>query len=219
MTSPLPIGILISGSGTNLQAIVDAIQQGELAATIKVVISNRAEAYGLERARTHGISTLILSHKDFSSREAFEVVLVQTLQAHGVELVVLAGFMRVLSPFFIRAFPQRIMNIHPSLLPAFPGTHAQKQALERGVRIAGATVHFVDEETDHGPIIIQAAVPVYPDDTEEVLSSRILTQEHHIYPQAIQLYAENRLQIQGTKVVILDEPRSQASALWVPELP
>ncbi|MGE0681727.1 MAG: phosphoribosylglycinamide formyltransferase [Candidatus Binatia bacterium] len=217
MTSPLPIGILISGSGTNLQAIIDAIQQGELTATIKVVISNRAEAYGLERARAHGIPTSILSHKDFSSREEFEASLVQTLQVHDVELIVLAGFMRLLSPFFVRAFHQRIMNIHPSLLPAFPGIHAQKQALERGVRIAGATVHFVDEETDHGPIIIQAAVPVYPEDTEEILSTRILVQEHRIYPQAIQLYAENRLQIQGNIVVILDEPRAPASALRAPE--
>lgn len=216
MTAPLPIGILISGSGTNLQAIIDAIRQGELTATIKVVISNRAEAYGLERARTHGIPTSILSHKEFSSREKFEAELVQTLQTHGVELVVLAGFMRRLSSFFVRAFPQRIMNIHPALLPSFPGLHAQRQALERGVRIAGATVHFVDEEIDHGPIIIQAAVPVYPDDTEETLSTRILTQEHHIYPQAIQLYAENRLQIQGNKVVILNEPRSQASMLSAP---
>jgi phosphoribosylglycinamide formyltransferase-1 len=217
MTSPLPIGILISGSGTNLQAIIDAIQRGDLSATIKVVVSNRAEAYGLERARTHGIPTAILSHKDFSSREEFEARLVQTLQTHGVELVVLAGFMRVLSPFFIRTYPERIMNIHPSLLPSFPGTHAQKQALERGVRIAGATVHFVDEETDHGPIIIQAAVPVYTDDTEASLSTRILDQEHHIYPHAIQLYAENRLQVQGNKVVILDEPRAPTSALRAPE--
>ena len=216
MTSPLPIGILISGSGTNLQAIIDAIQRGELAATIKVVVSNRAEAYGLERARTHGIPTSILSHKDFFSREEFEARLVQTLQAHNVGLVVLAGFMRVLSPFFVQTFPQRIMNIHPALLPSFPGTHAQRQALARGVRIAGATVHFVDEETDHGPIIIQAAVPVYPDDTEETLSTRILAQEHHIYPQAIQLYAENRLQIQGNKVIILNEPRLQASVLSAP---
>jgi phosphoribosylglycinamide formyltransferase-1 len=217
MTSLLPIGILISGNGTNLQAIIDAIRRGELTAAIKVVVSNRAEAHGLERARTHRISTAILSHKDFSSREEFEAGLVHILQAHGVELVVLAGFMRVLSPFFVRAFPQRIMNIHPSLLPSFPGIRAQRQALERGVRIAGATVHFVDEETDHGPIIAQAAVPVYPDDTEETLSARILAQEHRIYPQAIQLYADKRLQVQGNKVVILNEPRSPTSALRAPE--
>lgn len=213
---PLPIGVLLSGSGTNLQAIVDTIARGELAAAIKVVISNRADAYGLVRARHHGLPTAVIAHTDFPSREAFEAELIQTLQAHHVELVVLAGFMRLCSPFFIRAFPQRIMNIHPGLLPAFPGTHAQRQALERGVRIAGATVHFVDEEMDHGPIIAQAAVPVYADDTEETLSARILAQEHRIYSQAIQLYAENRLHIQGQKVVIRDEQRTPDAVLRLP---
>lgn len=215
--SPLPIGVLISGSGTNLQAIIDAIQRGELSATIQLVISNRAEAYGIERAQRCGIPTEVIPHKTFSSREAFEAELISNLQKHGVELVVLAGFMRLLSPFFIRTFPQRIMNIHPALLPAFPGVHARKQALVRGVRIAGATVHFVDEEVDHGPIIVQAAVPVYPDDTEETLSARILVQEHRIYPQAIQLYAEDRLQIHGNKVVILNEKRSPEATLRLPE--
>lgn len=217
MTSPLPIGVLISGSGTNLQAIIDAIACNTLHATINVVISNRADAYGLERARRHGIPTQVISHKDYTSREAFETELVRVLQAKKVELVVLAGFMRLLSPTFIRAFPQRIMNIHPSLLPAFPGMHAQRQALTHGVRVAGATVHFVDEDVDHGPIIIQAAVPVYPDDTEESLSARILAQEHTIYPQALQLYAESRLTIQNNRVVVLNESRSPASALRSPE--
>jgi phosphoribosylglycinamide formyltransferase-1 len=216
MTFPLPIGILISGSGTNLLAIIDAIERKEVSAVIRVVISNRADAYGLERARRHSIPAIVIPHKNFSSREIFESELVTVLKKHGVELVVLAGFMRVLSPFFIRLFPQRIMNIHPGLLPSFPGTHAQRQALERGVRIAGATVHFVDEETDHGPIIIQAAVPVYPDDTEETLSARILMQEHRIYPQAIQLYAEERLTLQGSKVIVLNEPRSPRSTLSSP---
>jgi len=219
MTSPLPIGVLISGSGTNLQAIIDAIQHGELSATIQVVISNKADAYGLERAQRYGIPTAVLSHKDFSSREMFEEKLVAILQNYSVELVVLAGFMRLLSPFFIRTFLHRIMNIHPALLPAFPGIHAQNQALTRGVRIAGATVHFVDEEMDHGPIIMQAAVPVYPDDTEDTLSARILTQEHRIYPQAIQLYAEGQLQIHGNKVVILNEKRSPEAVLHLPEPP
>jgi phosphoribosylglycinamide formyltransferase-1 len=131
--------------------------------------------------------------------------------------VALAGFMRLLSPFFIRAFPQRIMNIHPALLPSFPGIHAQRQALERGVRIAGATVHFVDEETDHGPIIVQAAVPVYPDDTEESLSARILAQEHRIYPQAVQLFAEGRLEIRGRTVIVHNEARSPAANLHSPQ--
>jgi phosphoribosylglycinamide formyltransferase-1 len=217
MDSTLSLGVLISGSGTNLQAIIDAIERGEVQATIRVVVSNRADAYGLRRAESHGIPTVVVSHKDFSSREAFESEIIKALQAHGVELVVMAGFMRLLSPFFIRAFPQHIMNIHPALLPAFPGTHAQRQALERGVRIAGATVHFVDEEVDHGPIVVQAAVPVYPDDTEESLSARILTQEHRIYPQAIQLFAEGRLEIQSNKVIIHNEPRSPAAILRSPE--
>ncbi|HEV8713563.1 MAG TPA: phosphoribosylglycinamide formyltransferase [Candidatus Binatia bacterium] len=217
MASSPSIGVLISGSGTNLQAIIDAIEQGKLTAVIRVVISNRLDAYGLTRARHHGLPTVVIPHKDFSSREAFEAELIKTLQDYQVELVVLAGFMRLLSPFFIRAFPQRIMNIHPALLPAFPGTYAQRQALERGVRISGATVHFVDEETDHGPIIVQAAVPVYPDDTEESLGARILTQEHHIYPQAIQLFAEGRLEVRNGRVSVHNETRSQAATLRSPE--
>jgi phosphoribosylglycinamide formyltransferase-1 len=159
---------------------------------------------------------VVVPHKDFPSREAFETELIKVLQAHAVELVVLAGFMRLLSPLFIQAFQRRIMNIHPALLPAFPGTHAQRQALERGVRIAGATVHFVDEEVDHGPIIVQAAVPVYPNDTEESLSVRILAQEHRIYPQAIQFFAEGRLEIRDGKVIIHDEVRFPAAALRAP---
>ena len=217
MTSLLPIGVLISGSGTNLQAIIDAIERHELAATIRVVISNRTDAYGLIRAQKYGLATAVVNHKEFSSREVFEGGLINILHAHDVTLVVLAGFMRILSPVFIRAFPQRIINIHPALLPAFPGTHGQRQALQYGVKIAGATVHFVDEETDHGPIIAQAAVPVYPDDTEELLSARILAQEHRIYPQAIQLFAEGRLEIRDRIVVIHNAPRFVNAALRVPE--
>ena len=217
MASPLSLGVLISGSGTNLQAIIDAIERVELNAVIRVVLSNRGDVHGLTRSRRHNLPTVILSHKDFSSREAFEAELIKTLQDHGVELVVLAGFMRLLSPFFIRAFPQRIMNIHPALLPAFPGTHAQRQALEHGVRISGVTVHFVDEEMDHGPIIAQAAVPVYADDSEESLSARIRAQEHHIYPQAIQLFAEGRLEVRGRMVIVHNEVRSPAAALCSPQ--
>src|SRR5262245_39296540 len=219
MTAPLSLGILISGSGSNLQAIIDAIARQELTARVQVAISNRADAYGLTRAQQHGISTVVVDHKGFPSREAFEAALIQSLQAHRVELVVLAGFMRVLTSFFVRAFPQRIMNIHPALLPAFPGIHAQRQALQYGVRIAGATVHFVDEETDHGPIITQAAVPVYPDDTEETLSTRILAQEHRLYPQAIQLFAEGRLEIRGRSVVVHNESRFPHATLRTPESP
>jgi phosphoribosylglycinamide formyltransferase 1 len=217
MISPLPLGILISGSGSNLQAIIDAIEQRKLIARIHVVISNRADAYGLIRAQQHDIPIVVVDHKEFSSREAFETALIRSLQTHQVELVILAGFMRVLTPFFIRAFPQRIMNIHPALLPAFPGTHAQRQALQYGVRIAGATVHFVDEEADHGPIITQAAVPVYPDDIEETLSARILVQEHRLYPYAIQLFAEGRLEICGRSVIVHNEPRAPHATLRVPE--
>lgn len=217
MTSPLPIAVLISGSGTNLQAIIDAIERQELAATIRVVISNRADAYGLTRAQKHGLATVVINHKEFISREAFEGELVKVLRAHSVELVVLAGFMRVLTSVFIRSFPQRIINIHPALLPAFPGTHGQRQALQYGVKIAGATVHFVDEQTDHGPIIAQAAVPVYPDDTEESLSTRILTQEHKILPHAIQLFAEGRLEIRDRVVVVHNSPRVPDAALRIPE--
>jgi len=217
MTIPLPIAVLISGSGTNLQAIIDAIERRELAATIRVVISNRADAYGLIRAQKHGLATAVINHKEFPSREAFETELVKTLQFYNVELVVLAGFMRVLTPLFIRSFPRRIINIHPALLPAFPGTHGQRQALQYGVKIAGATVHFVDEQTDHGPIIAQAAVPVYADDTEESLSARILAQEHKILPQAIQLFAERRLEIRERAVIIHDAQRFAGAALRVPE--
>jgi len=217
MLSPLSLGVLISGSGTNLQAIIDAIEHGELKAVIRIVISNRADAYGLTRAQNHGLPTVVIPHQNFPSRETFEAEVIRELQAHGAELVVLAGFMRLLSPFFIRAFPQCIMNIHPALLPAFPGTHAQRQALEGGVRIAGATVHFVDEEVDHGPIIAQATVPVYPDDTEESLSARILAQEHRIYPQAIQLFAEGRLEIRDHTVVVHNESRSPTTSLRSPE--
>ncbi|MBI3800551.1 MAG: phosphoribosylglycinamide formyltransferase [Deltaproteobacteria bacterium] len=217
MPSPLSLGVLISGSGTNLQAIIDAIERDELTAALRVVISNRPDAYGLMRARHHGLPAVVIPHKDFSSRQAFEAKLIKTLHDYQVELVVLAGFMRLLSPFFIRTFPQRIVNIHPALLPAFPGIHAQRQAVERGVRIAGATVHFVDEETDHGPIIMQAAVPVYPDDTEESLGARILTQEHRIYPQAIQLFAEGRLEVRGGRVIVHNEIRSQTATLRSPE--
>lgn len=217
MTAPLPLGVLISGSGSNLQAIIDAIERQQLTARIQVVISNRADAYGLSRAQHHGIPTVVINHKEFASREDFEAALIQCLQSHQVELVVLAGFMRVLTPFFVRAFPYRIINIHPALLPAFPGTHAQRQALHYGVRIAGATVHFVDEDMDHGPIIAQAAVPVYPDDTEETLSARILAQEHRLYPHAIQLFAEGRVEIRGRRVVVHNEPQAPHALLRVPE--
>lgn len=184
------LGVLISGRGSNLQAILDAIQQGRLDARVGVVISNVAGAPGLERAKKAGVETEVLSHKNFRSREEYDEALLERLRAHEVDLVCLAGFMRLLSPVFVRAFQGRILNVHPSLLPAFPGLHAQRQALEHGVKVTGATVHLVDEELDHGPILLQGAVPVLEDDDEESLSARILEQEHRIYPEAIALMLE-----------------------------
>jgi len=202
MARNLPIGVLISGSGTNLQAIIDAIESRRLDAKIAVVLSNKADAYGLVRAQNHRIATEVLDHKQFPSREAYDQAVVDGLRARGVELVVLAGFMRLLSPVFIKAYSNRIMNIHPALLPSFPGLHVQKKAVEHGVRFSGCTVHFVNEECDEGPIIIQAVVPVFADDSEESLAARILKQEHRIYPRAIQLYAEGRLRVEGRRVLV-----------------
>lgn len=184
------LGILISGRGSNLQAILDAIQEGRLDARVGIVISNVASAPGLERALKAGVPTAFVSHKNFRSREEYDEALLERLRAHEVDLVCLAGFMRLLSPVFVRAFQGRILNVHPSLLPAFPGLHAQRQALEHGVKVTGATVHLVDEELDHGPILLQSAVAVLEDDDEESLSARILEQEHRIYPEAIALMLE-----------------------------
>jgi phosphoribosylglycinamide formyltransferase-1 len=214
----LPIGVLISGSGTNLQAIIDAIEAGKLDAKIEVVVSNKANAFGVERARRHGIPTEVLDHRSFSSREAYDEAVVAILRQRRVALVVLAGFMRLLSPGFIRAFANRIMNIHPALLPAFPGLNVQQRAVEHGVRFSGCTVHFVNEECDEGPIIIQAVVPVLPDDTGETLAARILEQEHRIYPRAIQLYAAGRLQIVGRRVVVQGISNTAAHELIQPPL-
>jgi phosphoribosylglycinamide formyltransferase-1 len=212
------IGVLISGGGTNLQSIIDAIEARRLDAKIQVVLSNRAHAYGLVRAKDHGIPTQVLDHKAFPSREAFDQAVVDILRAHEVELAVLAGFMRLLSPVFVRAYSNRIMNIHPALLPSFPGLHVQKKALEHGVRFSGCTVHFVNEQCDEGPIIIQAVVPVFPDDTEGSLAARILEQEHRIYPRAIQLYSEGRLRIEGRRVFVEGLVREENQVLIQPPL-
>jgi len=203
--SAVNLGVLISGFGSNLQAIIDAIERRELAARIKLVVSNRADAVGLERARRHGIDALVIENRKFPSREAFDREVVTALKARDVELVILAGFMRLLSPVMVQAFPNRIMNIHPALLPSFPGLHVQQAAIDHGVRFSGCTVFFVSQGLDDGPIIIQAAVPVRPDDTEQELSERILAQEHRIYPRAIQLYQEGRLEVRGRKVYIKDD--------------
>lgn len=217
MSAPLALGVLLSGGGTNLQAIIDAIEQGELPARIQLVISNRPDTYGLVRARNHKLPTAVVPHADFPSREDFDRRMVELLKEHGVELVVLAGFMRLLSSVFVRAYPHRILNIHPALLPAFPGLHAQRRAIEHGVRISGATVHLVDEEMDHGPIIMQAAVPVYADDTEARLRARILDQEHRIYPAAIKLFAEGRVQVDGRTIRLQDEAKSEQASLRSPD--
>ena len=195
------IGILISGRGSNLQAIIDATRDGRLDAEIALVVSNRADAHGLDLARLAGIETLVRDHKAHPSREAYEAVLVDDLRTRGVQLVCLAGFMRLLGATFVNAFPNRILNIHPALLPAFPGLHAQRQAIEHGVRVSGATVHFVDTNLDAGPIVLQAAVPVLDTDTEATLGARILAQEHRIYPEAIQRILDGGWTIDGRRVV------------------
>ena len=218
MSKPFSLAILASGSGTNLQAIIDAIEDGLVPAEIRVVICNRANAKALDRAERHQLATELVDHKAFPSREAFDEHVVGILRDRGVELVCLAGFDRLLSPVFIRAFPERILNIHPALLPSFPGLHAQRQALDYGVRIAGCTVHIVDEKTDHGPIIIQAAVPVYSDDTVESLTERILAEEHRIYPEAVCLFAEGRIRIEGRRARIADEEPLADRALVSPAL-
>jgi phosphoribosylglycinamide formyltransferase-1 len=206
MGNLLKIGVLVSGNGTNLQAILDRCADGTLSAEIACVISNKAEAHALERARKQGIPTVHIDHRDFPGRAHYDAALVDTLRKHDVGLVVLAGFMRIITPVLIDAFPAAIMNIHPALLPAFPGLHAQRQALEYGVRITGCTVHFVDAGTDTGPIILQTAVAVDPEDTEDTLSAKIQLEEHRIYPQAIQLYADGRLKVEGRKVIISPLP-------------
>jgi phosphoribosylglycinamide formyltransferase-1 len=218
MARQVPIGVLISGGGTNLQAIIDAIAARRLDATIKLVLSNKADAYGLTRARNHGIPTEVLDHKKFRSREAYDQAIVDLLRARGAELVALAGFMRLLSPVFVKAYSNRIMNIHPALLPSFPGLQVQKKAVEHGVRFSGCTVHFVNEECDEGPIIIQAVVPVFSDDTDATLAARILKEEHRIYPRAIQLYAEGRLRVDGRKVIVTGSTQEEGSVLIQPPL-
>jgi len=206
MKSRLGIGILVSGSGSNLQSIIDNIERGTLTAEIKVVISNNPEAYALERCRRHHIPAVVIRHQEFRKREDFDRQMISVLQFHGVELVVMAGFMRLLTPLFLNAFAMKIMNIHPALLPAFPGTHVQQKAVDYGVKFSGCTVHFADEGVDTGPVIIQAVVPVLDADTADTLAARILKEEHRIYPQAIQLYAEGRIQVSGRKVTLKGGP-------------
>jgi phosphoribosylglycinamide formyltransferase-1 len=200
------LGILLSGRGSNFEAIAQHIDEGKLKAQIAVVVSNISDAPGLERARQRSLETFYLSSQGLD-REAFDRQVLSVLQEKRVDLVCLAGFMRLLSPTFIKVFPHRILNIHPSLLPAFPGLHAQKQALNYGVKYSGCSVHFVDEGLDSGPIILQAVVPVLDDDTEESLSERILGQEHQLYSRAIQLLLNKKILIKGRRVILQSAPQ------------
>jgi len=195
------LGVLISGRGSNLQSIINAVRSGQLDATVAVVISNRADAAGLRRARGAGIETVCLQPHDHADRDAYDRALVQTLCDRRVDLVCLAGFMRIVGPALLEAFPNRILNIHPSLLPAFPGLNAQQQALDHGVRITGATVHLVTSMVDDGPIVAQAAVPVFDTDSVEALSDRILIEEHRLYVEAIRMMLEGRWTVSGRRFV------------------
>ncbi len=209
----LPIGVLISGRGTNLQALINASAEPAYPAEIVLVVSNVAEAAGLARSEKTGIATQIIEHGDFPDRAAFDQAMDQALRAAGVELVFLAGFMRVLTPAFCAAWRDRLINVHPSLLPAFKGLHAQAQALAAGVRVSGCTVHFVRPEIDSGPIIVQAVVPVRATDDAEALAARILVQEHRCYPLAVRLIAEGRVRVEGERVVIDNAPAALASRI------
>jgi phosphoribosylglycinamide formyltransferase-1 len=206
--TPLRIAVLASGRGSNLQAILDGIEAGQVHAQLVAVISNKQDAVALERARKHGVQDIFIDPKPFAgrpdSREAYDRALLDVLGKLDVELVLLAGYMKIVTAVLVNAFTNRMMNIHPSLLPSFPGLDVQRKAIEWGCKLAGCTVHFVTEGVDEGPIIVQAAVPVFDRDTPEILAARILEQEHKIYPRAVQLFAEGRLKVEGRRVLIED---------------
>jgi len=197
------IAVLVSGRGSNLQAMIDSIENGYLKARISVVVSDVGGAYALERARKHGIEAVFVNPEKYSSRDLFEKQVLAVLKKHKAEIILLAGYMKILGKTLLSAYKDRILNIHPALLPAFPGLHAQKQAFDYGVKVAGCTVHFVDETLDGGRIILQRCVEVKETDTDEILADRILEQEHKIYPEAVKLFVENRLRIEGRKIKIL----------------
>lgn len=205
-TAPLRVAVLASGRGSNLQAIIDSIEANLVQATVVAVISNKKDAVALERARKHGLKDLFVDPKPFAgqpdSREAYDRALLAILQQHDVELVLLAGYMKIVTAVLVNAYANRMMNIHPSLLPSFPGLDVQKKAIEWGCKLAGCTVHFVTEGVDEGPIILQAAVPILDDDSPDTLAARILVQEHKLYPRAVQLFAEGRLRVEGRRVFI-----------------
>jgi phosphoribosylglycinamide formyltransferase 1 len=217
--TPLRVAVLASGRGSNLQAIIDAIETRQMQAKIVAVISNKKEAVALERARKHGVTDIFVDPKPFAgrpdSREAYDGALLEILQQHEVELVLLAGYMKIVTAVLVNAYANRMMNIHPSLLPSFPGLDVQKKAIDWGCKLAGCTVHFVTEGVDEGPIIIQAAVPILDGDTSETLAARILVQEHRIYPRAVQLFAEGRLRVDG-RCVFIDAGKPLGEAILSP---
>lgn len=216
---PLRVAVLASGRGSNLQAIIDAIEAGQLQAKIVAVISNKQDAVALERARKHGLPDFFVDPKPFAgrpdSREAYDQALLDLLKKYDVELVLLAGYMKIITAVLVNSYANRMMNIHPSLLPSFPGLDVQRKALEWGCKLAGCTVHFVTEGVDEGPIILQAAVPILDSDTAESLAARILEQEHNIYPRAVRLFAENRLRVEGRRVLI-EQGKSVGEAIISP---
>ncbi|MEA3465376.1 MAG: phosphoribosylglycinamide formyltransferase [Thermodesulfobacteriota bacterium] len=218
MAEKLRIGVLASGGGTNLQSIIDGCENSSINGHIVTVISNNPDAGALQRAANTGISTQCINHREFDQRDKFDAQVVAALKEKKVELVVLAGFMRIIGQRFLDAFPGQIMNIHPALLPAFPGLHVQQKALDYGARFAGCTVHFVDGGVDTGPIIAQAVVPVLDNDTENTLSARILVQEHKLYPQAIQWFAQGALRIEGRRVTIDSQQNDLSQTLINPPL-
>ncbi|MBS4099173.1 MAG: phosphoribosylglycinamide formyltransferase [Sulfuricella sp.] len=207
------IVILVSGRGSNMQALLEA----KLPLTVAAVLSNKADAQALEIARSHGVDTLVVNHRDYSDREAFDRAMAEKIDALGADLVVLAGFMRILSPWFVAHYRNRLINIHPALLPAFTGLDTHARALADGVKLHGCTVHFVTNELDRGPIVAQVAVPVFPDDTEEILAARVLAQEHRIYPAALRWFAEDRLEIGANGVVTVkggERPDTAFPSSW-----
>jgi phosphoribosylglycinamide formyltransferase-1 len=218
-TTPLRVAVLASGRGSNLQSIIDAIEAGQVQAQIVAVISNKKDAVALERARKHGLTDLFVDPKPFTgrpdSRESYDQSLLEILQQHNVELVLLAGYMKIVTAVLVNAYANRMMNIHPSLLPSFPGLDVQKKAIDWGCKLAGCTVHFVTEGVDEGPIIIQAAAPILDDDTPETLAARILVQEHKVYPRVVQLFAEGRLRVEGRRVFI-DDAKPDGGAIISP---
>jgi len=217
MNSQKSIVILISGRGSNMESLLAAVAAGTLPVRVAAVLSNRPDAAGLQSAAAQGVPTRVVDHKQFADRVAFDAAMSEAIDAFAPDLVVLAGFMRILSEGFVRRYEGRLMNIHPSLLPAFPGLHTHRKALDEGVRVHGCTVHFVTPALDHGPVVVQAAVPVLDDDDEAALAARVLAQEHRVYPQAVRWFAEGRLRLVGQRV-LLDAPQD-AAALIAPRVP